>query len=101
MALAGTYECSILCLIWRRLAGKPLPPAPWSLGWLGLPINCLGVLYGLYILAYAVMPSTYPVTAADFNYAPVMFGGVILLPLVYYVIWGKRYRGPVVHVAKD
>lgn len=55
----------------------------------------------MYMLAYAVMPSVYPVTSGDFNYAPVMFAGVIFLSLIYYAIWGKRYQGPVVHVAKN
>lgn len=102
MALAGTYEVSILCLIWRRLRGRPLPPSSWSLGKAGLPINILGALYGVYLLAYAAMPGVYPVTAANMNWGPVMFGGVILLSLVYYVVWARKvYQGPVVYVRQD
>ena len=44
MALAATYEISLLALIWRRLYGKRLPPAPWSLGRWGLPINVCGLI---------------------------------------------------------
>ena len=44
MALAGTYEISLLALMWRRLYGKRLPPAPWSLGRWGLAINVCGFL---------------------------------------------------------
>lgn len=102
MALAATYEVSLVSLIWRRLCGKPLPPAPWSLGRWGLPLNVFGVLYGLYLLAYAAMPSVYPVTAADFNWAPVMFGGVMILSLSYYAVWARKsYHGPVVQVVAD
>ncbi|KAF2722515.1 putative GABA permease [Polychaeton citri CBS 116435] len=102
MALAGTYEVSLVSLIWRRLYGKPLPPAPWSLGRWGLPLNVFGVLYGLYLLAYSAMPSVYPVTTANFNWAPVMFGAVMLLSLSYYALWARKlYKGPVVHASQD
>ena len=102
LALAGTYEVSLMSLTWRRLYGKPLPPAPWSLGRWGLPLNILGILYNLYLFAYAAMPGLYPVTPADFNWAPVMFGGVMILSLVYYFVWAmKIYRGPVVLVIQE
>lgn len=102
MALAATYEVSLLALVWRRLYGKPLPAAPWSLGRCGLPLNCAGMVYGAYLFVYSSMPTVYPVTAADFNWAPVMFGGVTGLGLVYFVVRGKQmYRGPVVHVMQD
>lgn len=102
MALAGTYELSLIALVWRRLFGKPLPPAPWSLGGAGLPLNCIGILYGAYLFVYSAMPGVYPVTATNFNWAPVMFGGAALLSLVYYLIWAKKgYHGPVVHVIHD
>lgn len=102
MALAGTYEISLLALIWRRLFGKRLPPAPWSLGRWGLPVNIAGSLYGLYLLAFSAMPGIYPVTAQDFNWAPVMFGGVIILSMIYYLVWARKiYRGPVVLVQQD
>jgi hypothetical protein len=102
MALAGTYEISLLALIWRRLYGRRLPQAPWSLGRWGLPINTCGFAYGLWLLAFSAMPGEYPVTATDFNWAPVMFGGVIILSLAYYLAWARKiYHGPVVHVAQE
>lgn len=102
MALAGTYEVSIICLIWRRLRGKPLPSCPWTLGRLGLPMNIAGAVYGLYLLVYSAMPGVYPVTAADFNWAPVIFGGVMILSLLCYFVWARRaYQGLVVHVSQD
>lgn len=102
MALAGTYEVSLIALTWRRLFGKPLPPAPWSLGRWGLPLNCMGIIYGAYLFVYSAMPSVYPVTAADFNWAPVMFGGVGILSMIYYLLWAKsRYHGPVVYVIES
>lgn len=97
LALAFTYELSILCLIYRRFSGEPLPPHPWSLGKLGLPINIMGALYGLYLMFFSVIPSGYPVTAVNFNWAPVMFVAVMLFATVHYVVYARKvYKGPVV-----
>ena len=102
MALAATYEVSLIALVWRRLHGAPLPPAPWSLGRWGLPLNCIGILYGAYLFVYSAIPGYYPVTAKNMNWAPVMFGAVFFFSLAYYAIWAKRgYHGPVVHVLKS
>jgi len=97
LALAFTYELSTLCLIWRRLYGPTLPPHPWSLGKLGLPINILASLYGLYLMFFSVIPAGYPVTAINFNWAPVMFVAVMLFATVHYVVFARKvYKGPVV-----
>lgn len=102
MALAGTYEISLLSLIWRRLFGRPLPPAPWSLGRWGMPLNIFGAVYGLYLLVFSAMPGVYPVVPANMNWAPVIFGGVVLWSLLYYFVWARKvYQGPVVLVRQD
>ena len=97
LALAFTYELSILCLVWRCFRGAPLPPYAWSLGRAGLPVNLAGSVYGFYLMFFAVIPPEYPVTAANFNWSPVMFVGVMGFATVYYgVVARKVYRGPVV-----
>lgn len=45
IAFLGNYELSICVLIWRRLVRQPLPPARWTLGKLGLPINLFAAVY--------------------------------------------------------
>ena len=97
MAIASTYEVSMLCMIWRRVWGAPLPLAAWTLGRHGLAMNIVGALYGVYLLVYAAMPGSYPVTPDNLNWAPVMFGGILILAMVYYFVWARRtYVGPVV-----
>ena len=97
LALAFTYELSIICLIWRRLRGAPLPPYAWSLGRAGLPINIAGSVYGFYLMFFAVIPPEYPVTAANFNWSPVMFAAVMGFAAVYYMLFARKvYQGPVV-----
>jgi amino acid transporter len=97
LALAFTYELSILCLVWRRLRGAPLPIYAWSLGRAGLPVNLAGSVYGFYLMFFAVIPPEYPVTAANFNWSPVTFIAVMGFATVYYgVVARKVYKGPVV-----
>jgi choline transport protein len=97
LALAFTYELSILCLIWRRLYGAPLPPYAWSLGRAGMTVNIAGSVYGFYLMFFAVIPPEYPVTAANFNWSPVMFTAVMGFAAVYYMLFARKvYQGPVV-----
>ncbi|KAK1824454.1 hypothetical protein LTR12_001046 [Friedmanniomyces endolithicus] len=96
IALFFTYVVAIGTLIYRRLRGPPLPEHRWSLGRAGLMINIFAFLYGLFALAFIVLPSTPTVTGATMNWGPVMFAGVMIFALVYYFAGGhKTCLGPV------
>ena len=98
LALVFTYMTTIGCLIWRRFSGLSMPRGSWSLGRAGLPINIFASAYCLYLMVFVPFPVTLPVTAASFNWAPVMFGGVMLISLVYFLLYARKvYRGPVVY----
>lgn len=102
MSLMFTYLVSLGCIIWRRLFGAPLPPSRWSLGRAALPINIIGALYCIYLLIFLPWPQVIPVTPQNFNWASVMFVGIMLLSAVYYVVWARKvYKGPVVYVRRD
>jgi choline transport protein len=99
LALIFTYRLSLSCLIWRRLFGAPLPPGKWSLGAAALPINIIGWCYCVYMVVFLPWPVELPVTPQNFNWASVMFAGIMTLSAVYYIAWGRKvYRGPVVLV---
>ncbi|TKA43117.1 hypothetical protein B0A54_06065 [Friedmanniomyces endolithicus] len=68
IALFFTYIVAIGTLIYRRLRGPPLPEHRWSLGRAGLAINVFAFLYGLFALAFIVLPSTPTVTGATMNW---------------------------------
>jgi amino acid transporter len=98
MALIFTYIISLNAILWRRIF-KPgtLPSSPWTLGPLAIPINIIGWLYCFYQLIFLPWPAFVPVTAENFNWASVMFVGVMALAALYYFTWGKKlYKGPVV-----
>lgn len=64
-----------------------------------MPVNIFAVLYSTYLIVFIAFPTELPVSLTTFNWAPVMFGGVILLALIYYIVHARKvYDGPVVYV---
>lgn len=101
-AVGTTYCISIGCVIWRRLFGEPLPPAKWSLGPLGLPINIFALLYQATSTILCFFPLAAKPDAKGMNWSVVVFAGVLVIAIVNYVVYGRKvYRGPVVRILKD
>ena len=101
IALIFTYLISLSSILWRRIfRPRSLPPSPWSLGPLAIPINLVGWLYCVYQLMFLAWPQfVNPLTLSYMNWSSVMFAGIMALSGLYYFIWGKRsYHGPVVLV---
>ncbi|KAI7722011.1 amino acid transporter-like protein [Hortaea werneckii] len=102
VAILGSYLVTIGTLIWRRLFGAPLPLRRWSLGRYGLAINIVAVCFVLPLFVFACFPLTKEVDRETLNYASVMFAGVLLIALVYYMFRGRElYAGPVALIEKD
>lgn len=97
VALISCYCFSIGCLLWRRIRHpETLPPAKFSLGKFGIPVNAAAVCYAAWAVFWSSWPTTYPVTAPGFNWSSVIFGSVLIGAMVYFVITArKRYVGPV------
>lgn len=57
IALLQCYCLSIACVLWRRVVHpETLPPAEFSLGRWGVPINALAVVYSLWAFFWACWP---------------------------------------------
>jgi hypothetical protein len=67
-AVGLTYALSIGCVLWRRLYGKPLPPARWSLGRWAVPVNIIAVLYELFSTVISFFPLFAKVDAKGMNW---------------------------------
>lgn len=101
-AVGLTYALSIGCVLWRRLFGKPLPHARWSLGQFGVWVNGFAFFYEIFTVTISFFPMFADVTAKSMNWAIAMFGGVAILCSINYFINGRRYyKGPVVYLARD
>jgi choline transport protein len=99
LALMSTYMLSIGCITLKRLRGQPLPPARWSLGRWGLPINIFGFLYSGFVVIFSCFPNELPVDTGSANWAPVVWAGVLVLSIVTYLLHGRKtFTAPVVFV---
>ncbi|KAK5696056.1 hypothetical protein LTR97_008476 [Elasticomyces elasticus] len=94
VALLFSYLITISSVIWRRLAGTPLPKERFSLGSAGLPINILAWLCIAPLTALSVFPSVVNPTPALMNWAIVLFSGVILFAGGYYAVSGRKRFDP-------
>ena len=99
VAFLATYMISIGCVLLKRIRGEALPPARWSLGRFGLPINAFAVCYSAFALVMSCFPISVPVNTTNANWAPAIFAGVLLLALISYMLHGRKtFEGPVVYV---
>ena len=94
LGLLSTYMISIGCVLLRRIKGQDLPPARWSLGRFGLPINAFAFLYSAFVLVFCCFPVSLPVSLDSANWAPLVWDGVITLALAVYALYGKRHSTP-------
>jgi len=100
VALLQCYCLSIGCVMWRRIYHpETLPPAKFSLGRWGVPVNAWAVMWSFYAFFWGFWPQSTPVTAGGMNWAGPIFVATILLALVYFQFRAKHhYFGPVVEV---
>lgn len=93
----ASYGLSISFLAYRRItAPHSLPPAKWSLGHrFGLAVNLLAAAYSWVVFVMSFWPAVMHPTLQQFNWAAVVFGGVLALAVVHYLVNGKGYTGPV------
>lgn len=100
VALMATYILSVGCVALRRFRGHALPPARWSLGRLGLPINVAALLYTVWGFFWSFWPNSYHVSAVNFNWACVLFVGLMSISAMVYAVSARHvYEGPVAKVA--
>lgn len=102
LALVSTYMLSIGCVLLKRIRRQDLPPARWNLGRFGLAINAFAVAYCAFIIVFSCFPTFVPTTVGDANWAPLVWGVVIIGALLMYAAHGRRvYTAPVLFVEAE
>lgn len=102
LALVSTYMLSIGCVLLKRIRHQDLPPARWSLGRFGLAINAFAVAYCAFIMVFSCFPTFVPTTVGDANWAPLVWGVVIIGAVLMYAAHGRRvYTAPVLFVEAE
>ena len=94
LALLSTYMISIGCVLRKRLRKEPLPPARWSLGRWGLPINAFAFVYSGFAIVFCCFPNQTPVTTTTANWAPLVWVGVMFIAVTTYLTHGRRFYTP-------
>lgn len=64
----------------------------------GRPVSYIALLWMLFTIVVLAFPTTPTPTSADMNYSALVFGGVIILSILYYYlpVYGGKYwfKGP-------
>ncbi|KAH9944886.1 amino acid transporter, partial [Amylocystis lapponica] len=75
---------------------------PFNLGRWSWPVNLASFLFTVFICVLFILPTAHPVDELNMNYAIVAIGGVILIVVSCWVLWGRfHFVGPVKTVADE
>lgn len=87
-------------MLWCRLyTPEILAYGPWKLGKMGVVVNIVSILYLSFTCIFMVFPPYQPVSAVNMNYASLIFGGVLIVSLTYWLWKGRKvYEGPVMEI---
>ncbi|QKX54036.1 uncharacterized protein TRUGW13939_01119 [Talaromyces rugulosus] len=100
VSLLSSYIISTFCLRLKRWRGEPVPPARWSLGrrW-SIIVETVALVFLVLVWVLCFFPVTRDVTPGTMNWCVAIFGGVVVLALVYYFLFARHvYTGPVSRV---
>ena len=106
VGLYASYLVAIILLLWRRATGSIHPASGYpiesamvntqnsTLTWgpfkmprlVGAFINCVVIIYIAIVFLFALWPPAPPVGPASMNYACLVFGGTVLLSIVWYIV---------------
>ena len=100
VAAQSGYMICIGCVLLKRLRGEPLPPRRWSLGRYGTVCNVLALIFLFPAYIFCFFPPATPVVPSTMNWAALMYGAVIFLATIYYVVHGKKSYVPPVALVK-
>ncbi|KAF8781226.1 hypothetical protein HU200_000696 [Digitaria exilis] len=97
IATIGSYIAYGLPIFFRvTTARKSFVPGPFHLGNYGVVVGWVAVAWVSLITVLFSLPVAYPVVADNFNYAPVLVGGVLFLSVGAWVLHARFwFKGPI------
>jgi amino acid permease (GABA permease) len=88
--------------IYLRLKLNDFQPGPWHLGRWGKPIGVIAVVWILLSNLLFMLPHASPVTAENFNYAPIALAVVLVIATIWWFATARRrFQGPVSYGRPD
>ncbi|KAL0952585.1 hypothetical protein HGRIS_006841 [Hohenbuehelia grisea] len=91
ISIVALYVAYAIPIAARFLGDNDFAPGPFSLGVFSLPVAVIAVLFMLFMGIVFLFPTTPQTSVADMNYTVVVFGGVMILSLVWYYF--PKYGG--------
>ncbi|HET8840366.1 MAG TPA: amino acid permease, partial [Ktedonobacteraceae bacterium] len=108
-AYVAITSIAVICLyisyvlpILLRLFTKDFKRGPWHLGTWSKPIGIISVLWVVFISVLFMLPTASPITAANFNYTPIIVvGALIILVIWWFASVRSWFKGPHIQGSAD
>jgi amino acid permease (GABA permease) len=95
IAVIGLYIAYVLPTLLRLMQGESFQRGPWHLGRWSRPIGIIAVIWVAFITVLFMLPQASPVTAKNFNYAPIAVLAVIGFAGIYWQVSARHwFTGP-------
>ena len=92
-----SYLIPIVLIMIKKIKGEPVRYGPWKMGKAGVAVNAFSSVFLVISTFFSFFPPVTPVTLETMNWSIVVFGGFVILGLIWYAIIGRRqYTGPIV-----
>lgn len=92
-----SYLIPIVLIMIKKLRDEPIRYGPWSMGKWGLAVNIFSAVFLVISVFFSFFPPETPVTLETMNWSIAVFGGFVIIGLVWFGVYGRRsYNGPVV-----
>ncbi|CZT04966.1 related to GABA transport protein [Rhynchosporium agropyri] len=97
-----SYAIPTALLLHKRLRNDPVKDnihwGPWKMGpVLGPIVNVCALIYSAIAMFFSFWPSTANVTLQNMNWSALIWGGVIIFSMIFYVVRGKNnFKWPIV-----
>ena len=86
----------------RLLEPDTINWGPFRLGRAGIPITIFMIVYSAQGVFFSFWPVDRDVTAETMNWSSAVYGGTLLVSLVFWIANGRKvYKGPIVEVHLD
>lgn len=92
-----SYLIPIILIMIKKIKGEHIKYGPFKLGRPGIVINAFSSIFLALSVFFSFFPPAIPVTLVTMNWSIAVFGGFVIIGLIWYVIIGrKNYNGPIV-----
>lgn len=82
-----------------RTPDSEIPWGPFRLGRFGVPLTIAAIVYSVFGAFWSMWPVEKNPTIQSMNYCVLVFGGVMLFSMLFWLVYGRyHYTGPVLEI---